>query len=182
MALGLVFLLFLPIGIPISLIIIPFLAGRAGGKELTHDWHSTFIITVGGMCSLGFVFIFYLLLSVSLGPSLKIGIAEPTIFGIIVSLIWGSFLIGVKNSEGKKTDIQMNTEEWNKIEQDEVEYQEKGFAVTKEEMNNKKPVKTRSVKSSPKRDIKDRLADMKKDYKYNKRKTARIRAENKKRQ
>jgi hypothetical protein len=122
------------------------------------------------------------LLSVSLGPSLKIGIAEPTIFGIIVSLIWGSFLIGVKNSEGKKTDIQMNTEEWNKIEQDEVEYQEKGFAVTKEEMNNKKPVKTRSVKSSPKRDIKDRLADMKKDYKYNKRKTARIRAENKKRQ
>ncbi len=181
MALGLIFLLFLPIGIPISLIIIPFLAGRTGGKELTNDWHSTFIITVGGMCSLGFVFIFYLLLSLSLGPSLKIGIAEPTIFGIIISLIWGSFLIGVKNSEGKKTDIQINTEEWNKEEQDEIEYQNEGLAVPKEEKNKKRTVKVNSKEIIPKRDIKDRLADMKKDYKRNKKKTAQIKAKNKKR-
>ena len=181
MALGLIFLLFLPIGIPISLIIIPFLAGRTGGKELTNDWHSTFIITVGGMCSLGFVFIFYLLLSLSLGPSLKIGIAEPTIFGIIISLIWGSFLIGVKNSEGKKTDIQINTEEWNKEEQNEIEYQNEGLAVPKEEKNKKRTVKVNNKEIIPKRDIKDRLADMKKDYKRNKKKTAQIKAKNKKR-
>tara|TARA_Y100001970_G_scaffold275041_1_gene375761 strand:+ start:1776 stop:2180 length:405 start_codon:yes stop_codon:yes gene_type:complete len=134
------------------------------------------------MCSLGFVFIFYLLLSLSLGPSLKIGIAEPTIFGIIISLIWGSFLVGVKNSEGKKTDIQINAEEWNKEEQNKIEYQDKGLAVPKEGKNNKKPMKVNSKEIIPKRDIKDRLADMKKDYKKNKKKTARIKANNKKRQ
>ena len=112
MAFGLVFLLFLPIGIPLSLIIIPFLAGRSGAKELPKDWHSTFVITVGGGCSLGLVFALYLILSLSLGPSLKIGIAEPAILALVAAMIWGSFFIGVKNSKGTKTETQINEEEW----------------------------------------------------------------------
>ena len=134
MAFGLVFLLFLPIGIPLSLIIIPFLAGRSGAKELPKDWHSTFVITVGGGCSLGLVFALYLILSLSLGPSLKIGIAEPAILALVAAMIWCSFFIGVKNSKGTKTETQINEEEWEEeekiIKQDVKEYTESKMAIT----------------------------------------------------
>ena len=90
MAFGLIFLFFLPIGIPLSLIIIPFLAGRSGAKELPRDWHSTFVITVGGSCSLGLVFALYMILSLSLGPALKIGITEPLILGVVACLLYTS--------------------------------------------------------------------------------------------
>ena len=116
MVFGLIFLFFLPIGIPLSLIIIPFLAGRSGAKELPRDWHSTFIVTVGGSCSLGLVFALYIILSLSLGPSLKIGITEPLILGVVAALIWGSFFIGVRNSTELKNEVQINEEEWDKEE------------------------------------------------------------------
>ena len=120
MAFGLIFLFFLPIGIPLSLIIIPFLAGRSGAKELPKDWHSTFVITVGGSCSLGLVFALYVILSLSLGPALKIGITEPLILGVVAALIWGSFFIGVRNSTELKNEVQINEEEWDKEEQEET--------------------------------------------------------------
>ena len=130
MAAGLVFLLFLPVGIPLSLIIIPFLAGRYGAKDLPRDWHTTFVITVGGGCSLGFVFLLYFILSFSLGPALRIGIAEPIILGIIVTLIWGSFFIGVRNSTGVKSEIQLNEEEWNREE--EIDTSKEKIAIPEE--------------------------------------------------
>ena len=175
MTIGLVFLLFLPIGIPVSLIIIPFLAGRTGARELPKNWHSTFIITVGGGCSLGLVFVIYSLLSLSLGPALKIGIAEPTIFGILITLIWGSFLIGVRNSDGVKTDLQMNAEEWDKIEEMEMVNEE--IAIPKET----KAKKNNIMETTPKKDIKDRLADIKTEHSKNKKRNARVKAESKKR-
>ena len=175
MTIGLVFLLFLPIGIPVSLIIIPFLAGRTGARELPKNWHSTFIITVGGGCSLGLVFVIYSLLSLSLGPALKIGIAEPTIFGILITLIWGSFLIGVRNSDGVKTDLQMNAEEWDKIEEMEMVNEE--IAIPKET----KAKKNNIMETTPKKDIKDRLADIKTEHRKNKKRNARVKAESKKR-
>ena len=177
MTIGLVFLLFLPIGIPVSLIIIPFLAGRTGARELPKEWHSTFIITVGGGCSLGLVFILYSLLSLSLGPALKIGIAEPTIFGILIALIWGSFLIGVRNSDGVKTDLQMNAEEWDKIEENEMEMSNEGIAIPKET----KVKENKIMEITPKKDIKDRLADIKTEHRKNKKRNARVKAESKKR-
>jgi hypothetical protein len=174
---GLVFLLFLPIGIPVSLIIIPFLAGRTGARELPKEWHSTFIITVGGGCSLGLVFILYSLLSLSLGPALKIGTAEPTIFGILIALIWGSFLIGVRNSDGVKTDLQMNAEEWDKIEENEMKMSNEGIAIPKET----KVKENKIMEITPKKDIKDRLADIKTEHRKNKKRNARVKAESKKR-
>ena len=62
---GLVFLLFLPVGVPVSLIIVPFLAGRIGAKELPKNWHTTYIITVGGGWSLGLVATIFILLSLA---------------------------------------------------------------------------------------------------------------------
>ena len=78
------------------------------------DWHSTFVITVGGSCSLGLVFALYMILSLSLGPALKIGITEPLILSVVAALIWGSFFIGVRNSSELKNEVQINEEEWDK--------------------------------------------------------------------
>ena len=180
-AAGLVFLLFLPVGIPLSLIIIPFLAGRYGAKELPKNWHTTFIITVGGGCSLGFVFLLYFILSFSVGPALRIGITEPIILGIIVALIWGSFFIGVRNSTGAKNEIQINEEEWNREE--EIETSKEEIAIPKEVKSkeiNKKEVKKEAPK--PEVDVKDKLADLKNEFKKTKKRSAKIGALEKKRQ
>ena len=181
MAAGLVFLLFLPVGIPLSLIIIPFLAGRYGAKDLPRDWHTTFVITVGGGCSLGFVFLLYFILSFSLGPALRIGIAEPIILGIIVTLIWGSFFIGVKNSTGVKSEIQLNEEEWTREEERDS---------SKEEIAIPEEVKTKEIgekklkreESKPEKDVKDKLADLKSEFKKTKKRSAKVGALEKKRQ
>jgi hypothetical protein len=98
MTLGLIFLLFLPVGIPVSLIIIPFLAGRNGAKELPNNWHLTYILTVGGGWSIGLVVCLILLLSISLGPALRINLAETIIFIVMILFTWASFAIGVQSS------------------------------------------------------------------------------------
>ncbi len=186
MAIGLVFLLFLPIGIPLSLIIIPFLAGRSGAKKLPKDWHTTFIITVGGGCSLGLVFILYLILSLSLGPALKIGITEPVMLGAVVVLIWGSFFIGVRNSIGAKSETQINEEEWEqeeKVNKAKENVPEKsGIAIT-EEVKPKEVKKERTKKKElkPKKDVKDKLADLKSEFKKTKKRSAKLGALGKKR-
>ena len=186
MAFGLVFLLFLPIGIPLSLIIIPFLAGRTGAKELPKDWHSTFVITVGGGCSLGLVFALYLMLSLSLGPSLKIGIAEPAILALVAAMIWGSFFIGVKNSKGIKTETQINEEEW---EEEEKINKQDGKESTESKMAIPEEIKTETKLSDevtekepePKKDVKDKLADLKSEFKKTKERSAKVGVLDKKR-
>ena len=187
MALGLVFLLFLPIGIPLSLIIIPFLAGRTGGKKLPKDWHSTFIITVGGGCSLGLVFSLYILLSLSLGPALKIGITEPLILGLVAALIWGSFFIGVRNSTELKSEVQINEEEWDREEQSEYSDNKQKIAIPEEEtvkdvkVSPKASMTTTNVETNPNKDVKDKLADLKNEFKETKKKSASLGVGNKKR-
>ena len=109
---GLVFLIFLPVGIPVSLIIIPFLAGRAGAKELPSNWHLTYILTVGGGWAIGLVVSLFIILSLALGPSLKINVAEPLIFGMMIVFILGSFTIGVRSTRGLPDNIDLNEEKW----------------------------------------------------------------------
>ena len=112
MALGLLFLIFLPVGIPVSLIIIPFLAGRTGAKELPHNWHLTYILTVGGGWAIGLVASLFVILSLALGPSLKINVAEPLIFGMVLVFTWGSFTIGVRSAKGLPDNIDLDEEKW----------------------------------------------------------------------
>ena len=113
MTLGLVFLIFLPIGIPMSLLVIPFLAGRSGAKELPSNWHLTYILTVGGGWSVGLVIILLTLLSIALGPALRINIAEIVIFASIILFTWASFTIGVTSSQIKATNKERPYEdEW----------------------------------------------------------------------
>ena len=186
MAFGLIFLFFLPIGIPLSLIIIPFLAGRSGAKELPRDWHSTFVITVGGSCSLGLVFALYIILSLSLGPALKIGFTEPLILGVVAALIWGSFFIGVRNSKELKNEVQINEEEWDKEEQEETSKEK--IAIPKESKTFEKEdvapeTKIDEKKDEPpvSKDVKDRLADLKSEFKKTKKRNAELGVRDKKR-
>ena len=182
MVFGLIFLFFLPIGIPLSLIIIPFLAGRSGAKELPRDWHSTFIVTVGGSCSLGLVFALYIILSLSLGPSLKIGITEPLILGVVAALIWGSFFIGVRNSTELKNEVQINEEEWDKEEQEEtIAIPEESKAFEKEDVAPETKIEEKKDKPPASKDVKDRLADLKNEFKKTKKRTAELGVRDKKR-
>ena len=188
MAFGLIFLFFLPIGIPLSLIIIPFLAGRSGAKELPKDWHSTFVITVGGSCSLGLVFALYLILSLSLGPALKIGTTEPLILGVVAALIWGSFFIGVRNSTELKSEVQINEEEWDRVELENESTSEETIAIPKESKtldNDDSASKSIKPKANDipheNKDVKDRLADLKSEFKKTKKRSAKLGVQEKKR-
>ena len=126
---GLVFLLFLPVGVPVSLIIFPFLAGRIGAKELPKNWHTTYIITVGGGWSLGLVATIFVLLSLALGPALRINTVEPIIFGLLITLNWISFAIGVNSSKGSIQDVDIYQTEW---EEEDSSDEETETAVTQE--------------------------------------------------
>ena len=186
MAFGLIFLFFLPIGIPLSLIIIPFLAGRSGAKELPRDWHSTFVITVGGSCSLGLVFALYVILSLSLGPALKIGITEPLILGFVAALIWGSFFIGVRNSTELKNEVQINEEEWDKEEQEETSKEkiaipEESKTFEKEDVAPENKIDEKKDEPPVSKDVKDRLADLKSEFKKTKKRSAELGVRDKKR-
>ena len=186
MAFGLIFLFFLPIGIPLSLIIIPFLAGRSGAKELPRDWHSTFVITVGGSCSLGLVFALYMILSLSLGPALKIGITEPLILGVVAALIWGSFFIGVRNSTELKNEVQINEEEWDKEEQEETSKEkiaipEESKTFEREDVAPETKIDEKKDEPPVSKDVKDRLADLKSEFKKTKKRSAELGVRDKKR-
>ena len=135
MAFGLVFLIFLPIGIPVSLIIIPFIAGKNGASKLPKDWHLTYIITVGGGWSLGLVTSIFILLSLALGPSLKINIAEPIIFSILLLSTWLSFTIGVRSTKNTGKNKSVYEQEW-----------EEEDAIDSEEEKNNKTIKSKKNK------------------------------------
>jgi len=120
MTMGLVFLIFLPIGIPMSLLVIPFLAGRNGAKDLPSNWHLTYILTVGGGWSVGLVITLIALLSIALGPALRINIAEIVIFASIILFTWASFTIGVTSSKIKNINNERPYEsEWKNEEAEE---------------------------------------------------------------
>jgi hypothetical protein len=150
MILGLIFLIFLPVGIPVSLIIIPFLAGRAGAKDLPNNWHWTYILTVGGGWAIGLVLSLFLLLSLALGPSLKINVAEPLIFGIIIVFTWGSFTIGVRSVKGLPDDVDLDEDKWAKGENETKDVDEdddlRGMALSKNE-DKPKTTATEKLKS-----------------------------------
>ena len=84
------------------MIIIPFIAGRNGAKDLDSNWHLTYILTVGGGWSLGLVLSLIALLSIALGPALRINLVEITIFILLIIFTWGSFTVGVKSSNSTK--------------------------------------------------------------------------------
>ena len=159
---GLIFLLFLPVGVPVSLIIFPFLAGRIGAKELPKNWHTTYIITVGGGWSLGLVATIFVLLSLALGPALRINTIEPIIFGLLITLNWISFAIGVNSSKGSIQDVDIYQTEW---EEEDSSDEESEMAVIQEKEVSASEKLKEFYKSSKKADAE------KKEKQKNKKKT-----------
>ena len=124
------------------------------------------------------VFALYIILSLSLGPALKIGITEPLILGIVAVLIWGSFFIGVKNSTELKSEVQINEEEWDREEQDEYIDSKQKIAIPEEEAFKKvkappkKSMEATNVETEPNKDVRDRLADLKSEFNKTKKRSA----------
>ncbi len=131
MTFGLIFLIFLPIGIPVSLIIIPFIAGKNGASKLPKDWHLTYIITVGGGWSLGLVTTIFILLSLALGPSLQINIAEPIIFFTLILSTWLSFTAGVRSTKNTGKIEGIYEQEWEEEDASENEKTNKSIKSKK---------------------------------------------------
>lgn len=131
MTFGLIFLIFLPIGIPVSLIIIPFIAGKNGASKLSKDWHLTYIITVGGGWSLGLVTTIFILLSLALGPSLQINIAEPIIFFTLILSTWLSFTAGVRSTKNTGKIEGIYEQEWEEEDASENEKTNKSIKSKK---------------------------------------------------
>ena len=175
MTMGLVFLIFLPLGIPMSLIIIPFLAGRNGARDLPNNWHLTYILTVGGGWSIGLVVTFLALLSIALGPALRINIAEIVIFASIILFTWASFTIGVTSSKINTANNKDRPyeKEWNEEEttEDVTEDEDlRGMALTSEEKNVSSFQKMKEFLGSS-NDEKQSLPKGKKNAKNTKKKT-----------
>ena len=131
MTFGLIFLIFLPIGIPVSLIIIPFIAGKNGASKLSKDWYLTYIITVGGGWSLGLVTTIFILLSLALGPSLQINIAEPIIFFTLILSTWLSFTAGVRSTKNTGKIEGIYEQEWEEEDASENEKANKSITSKK---------------------------------------------------
>ena len=127
MSFGLLFLLFPTlVGVPICLIIMPFLAGRLGAKELPKNWHMTYIITVGGGWAISLAAAVFIILSLGLGPALRINTAELLIFAIMIIFNWTSFTIGANTSKGSVQNVETYESEWEEEDASTI-------AVTQEE-------------------------------------------------
>ena len=122
-----------------SLIVIPFLAGRNGAKDLPNNWHLTYILTVGGGWSIGLVVTFIALLSIALGPALRINIAEIVIFASIILFSWASFTIGVTSSKINTTN--------NKDKPYEKEWKEEDKKETSENISEDDDLRTMAITS-----------------------------------
>ena len=85
----------------------------------------------------------------------------------------GLFFIGVKNSKGIKTETQINEEEW---EEEENINRQDGKKSTESKMAIPEEIKTETKLSDevtekepePKKDVKDKLADLKSEFKKTK--------------
>jgi hypothetical protein len=53
-----------------------------------------------------------MILSLALGPSLKINVAEPLIFGMMIVFTLGSFTIGVRSTRGLPDNVDLDEEKW----------------------------------------------------------------------
>ena len=72
------------------------------------------------------------LLSIALGPALRINIAEIVIFASIILFTWASFIIGVTSSKIKNTNTERPYEsEWEKEDTEEQKNQEPNSRKTK---------------------------------------------------
>ena len=118
MAAGLLFLVILPLGIPLALVVAPFLAGRAGAQQLPRNWHAFFVLTVGFGWAVALLLALLLGLSRLAGPSFAIGTIEPILLLLMLAAVTGSFALGVRSAPGLGERVALDVA-WDALEEEQ---------------------------------------------------------------
>ena len=104
----------------------------------------------------------------------------------MAALIWGSFFIGVRNSTELKNEVQINEEEWDKEERKETSKEklaipEESKTFEKEDVAPETKIDEKKDEPPMNKDVKDRLADLKSEFKKTKKRSAELGVRDKKR-
>ena len=118
MAAGLLFLVILPLGIPLALVVAPFLAGRAGAQQLPRNWHAFFVLTVGFGWAVALLLALLLGLSRLAGPSFALGTIEPILLLLMLAAVTGSFALGVRSAPGLGERVALDVA-WDALEEEQ---------------------------------------------------------------
>ncbi len=118
MAAGLLFLVILPLGIPLALVVAPFLAGRAGAQQLPRNWHAFFVLTVGFGWAVALLLALLLGLSRLAGPSFSLGTIEPILLLLMLAAVTGSFALGVRSAPGLGERVALDIA-WDALEEEQ---------------------------------------------------------------
>ena len=118
MALGLLFLVILPLGIPLALVVAPFLAGRAGAQQLPRNWHAFFVLTIGFGWAVALLLALLLGLSRLAGPSFALGTIEPILLLLMLAAVTGSFALGVRSAPGLGERVALDVA-WDALEEEQ---------------------------------------------------------------
>ncbi len=118
MAAGLLFLVILPLGIPLALVVAPFLAGRAGAQQLPRNWHAFFVLTVGFGWAVALLLALLLGLSRLAGPSFALGTIEPILLLLMLASVTGSFALGVRSAPGLGERVALDVA-WDALEEEQ---------------------------------------------------------------
>ena len=118
MALGLLFLVILPLGIPLALVVAPFLAGRAGAQQLPRNWHAFFVLHTGFGWAVALLLALLLGLSWLAGPSFALGTIEPVLLFLMLASVTGSFALGVRSAPGLMERVALDVA-WDALEEEQ---------------------------------------------------------------
>ena len=118
MAMGLLFLVILPLGIPLALVVAPFLAGRAGAQQLPRNWHAFFVLTIGFGWAVALLLVLLLGLSQLAGPSFALGTIEPVLLFLMLASVTGSFALGVRSAPGLGERVTLDVA-WDALEEEQ---------------------------------------------------------------
>ena len=144
MALGLLFLVILPLGIPLALVVAPFLAGRAGAQQLPRNWHAFFVLSIGFGWAVALLLALLLGLSWLAGPSFALGTIEPVLLFLMLALVTGSFALGVRSAPGLGERVALDGA-WDALEEE----QRAAVPETAEVDDETAPADTPSVGTAP---------------------------------
>ena len=118
MAMGLLFLVILPLGIPLALVVAPFLAGRSGAQQLPRNWHAFFVLTIGFGWAVALLLVLLLGLSQLAGPSFALGTIEPVLLFLMLASVTGSFALGVRSAPGLGARVTLDVA-WDALEEEQ---------------------------------------------------------------
>lgn len=118
MVAGLLFLVILPLGIPLALVVAPFLAGRAGAQQLPRNWHAFFVLTIGFGWAVALLLALLLGLSRLAGPSFALGTIEPVLLLLMLAAVTGSFALGVRSAPGLGERVALDVA-WDALEEEQ---------------------------------------------------------------